>query len=161
MLRANEAPLCVRGINEPQALATSSATIGAVALATVFALSLATDAALGASPISTFCPSASVVNTVLGQKNKAPVSTVEPFGKTCTYHGSGAVSTTIAFQKDTAASFADGEKAAAILGIVKVPGLGQAAWATKAGGSLTSSTRANRSRSSPHSRARTIGGAGP
>ena len=114
----------------------SSATIGAVALATVFALSLATDAALGASPISTFCPSASVVNTVLGQKNKAPVSTVEPFGKTCTYHGSGAVSTTIAFQKDTAASFADGEKAAAILGIVKVPGLGQAAWATKAGGSL-------------------------
>ena len=61
---------------------------------------------------------------------------MEPFGKTCTYHGSGAASTTIAFQKDTAASFADGEKAASILGVVNVPGLGQAAWATKTGGSL-------------------------
>ena len=114
----------------------SLALIGAVALATAFALFLATDAALGASPISTSCPSASVVNTALGQKNKAPVSTEEPFGKTCTYHGSGVVPTTIAFQKDTAASFADGEKAASILGVVNVRGLGQAAWATKTAGSL-------------------------
>jgi hypothetical protein len=46
------------------------------------------------------------------------------------------VPTKITFQKDTSVSFAAGEKAVSALGIVKVAGLGQAAWTTKAGGDL-------------------------
>jgi hypothetical protein len=83
------------------------------------------------------CPSASVVNKALGQSNKAPVSTKTPYGMVCTYHGRGIVPTKITFQKDTLATFAAGERAAAAAGsVVKVKGLGQAAWTTKTGGFL-------------------------
>lgn len=83
------------------------------------------------------CPSASVVNKALGQSNKAPVSTKTPYGMICTYHGRGILPTKITFQQDTLATFTAGEKAAAAAGpVVKVHGLGQAAWTTKTGGFL-------------------------
>ena len=83
------------------------------------------------------CPSASVVNKALDQNNKAPVSTKTAYGKVCTYHGRGILPTTITFQQDTKTSFLAGEKGSAAAGsIVKVKGLGQAAWTTKTGGFL-------------------------
>jgi hypothetical protein len=83
------------------------------------------------------CPSASVVNAALGQKNKAPVSAATAYSKTCTYKGGGIVPTRITFQRDTTATFAAGEKAAAAVApVVKISGLGRAAWAPKGGGGL-------------------------
>jgi hypothetical protein len=93
-------------------------------------------ASSAASPTATACPPASVVGAALKQKDRAPTSSTTPFSKTCTYAGTGLVPTKITFQKDTAATFAAGEKAASAIGIVKVPHLGQAAWTTKAGGDL-------------------------
>lgn len=95
-------------------------------------------ATTNASPISkTPCPSASVVNAALGQKNKAPVATTTPYAKICTYKGTGIVPTKITFQEDTAATFAAGEKAAAAVDpVVKVHGLGKSSWALKTGGGL-------------------------
>jgi hypothetical protein len=75
-----------------------------------------------------------VVNAALGQTGRAPVSTKTAYSKKCTYPG-GILPTSITFQVDTAATFAISEKAVGALAI-KVHGLGQAAWATKAGGSL-------------------------
>jgi hypothetical protein len=89
-----------------------------------------------ASPTAAACPSASVVSAALKQKDKTPTSSTTAFSKTCTYTGSGLVPTKITFQKDTSATFAAGEKAVSALEIVKVTGLGQAAWTTKAGGDL-------------------------
>ena len=100
------------------------------------ALSALALASPSAAAISTSCPKASVVNAALGQKGKGPLTTTTPYSKTCTYPGSGIVPTKITFQKDTAATFAAGEKAASVLGIVKLKGLGQAAWAPKAGGGI-------------------------
>ncbi len=107
----------------------------AVAPLAVAALAAA-PAALGASPTAATCPSASVVSAALKQKDRTPTSSTTAYGKTCTYAGGGIVPTKITFQKDTAATFAAGEKAVAALGIVKIAGLGQAAWTTKAGGDL-------------------------
>ena len=52
------------------------------------------------------------------------------YSKTCTYSGGGIGSTKITFEMDTLATFTAGEKAAGSLGakIVKVHGLGVAAW---------------------------------
>jgi hypothetical protein len=57
------------------------------------------------------------------------------FSKTCTYPGSGIGSTKITFQVDSAAAFAAGEKSAGGFGamIIKVKGLGKAAWTTGSG----------------------------
>ena len=107
--------------------------IAAIGVAVAAAVLVASSAAT--SPTSRACPSASVVNAALGQKGGAPVSTKTAYSKKCTYPG-GVLPTSITFQVDTAATFAVSEKAVSALGIVKVRGLGQAAWATKAGGSL-------------------------
>ncbi len=108
------------------------------AVAGVAAVSLVLAAGTAAAaPTKTTCPSASVVNAVLGQHVKAPTSTTTPYGTTCTYKGSGIVPTKIEYQKDTAASFAAGEKSAGALGtLVKVSGLGKAAYGPKSGGFL-------------------------
>lgn len=100
------------------------------------ALSLAA-AATAASPTSAKCPAASLVSSTLGESLKTPTSTVTAYGKTCTYQGSGINSARIEFQADTASTFATSEKAvAALQKIVKVKGLGQAAWTTASGGDL-------------------------
>jgi len=92
--------------------------------------------AAASSPSSRTCPSASEVNTDLGVHVKAPTSKTTTYSKTCSYGGS-VVPTMVTFQVDTAASFAAGENAVEKAeGVVKIKGLGQAAWATKAGGSL-------------------------
>lgn len=83
-----------------------------------------TSAAGGQVPKS--CPPASIVNVALGQKDSGPALTQEPFGISCSYTGSGAVSTKIDFQQDTSASFAAGEKAVPMATIVS--GLGDAAY---------------------------------
>jgi hypothetical protein len=76
------------------------------------------------------------VNAALGQKDAAPTVTRTAYATICTYRGSGVVPTKITYQVDTAATFAAGEKAASPLGIVRIAGLGKAAWAPKAGGGL-------------------------
>jgi len=87
-------------------------------------------------PSAVTCPSASVVNAALGQKNKAPTSTVTAYLKTCTYRGMSVTPTKVEFQVDTPASFAAAERADVALGIVKIKGLGQAAFAPRSGGFL-------------------------
>ena len=88
-------------------------------------------------PTSRACPSASVVNAALGQHDGAPVVTKTASSKTCTYPGKSRIpSTRITFQVDTASQFAIDEKAAGRFGtkIVKLHGLGRAAWTTGSGG---------------------------
>ena len=93
-------------------------------------------AATATSPKTAPCPSASVVNAELKPTHpaKTPTSTVTAFSKTCTYSASGGLPIKVTFQVDTASTFAAGEKA--VSGVVKVNGLGQAAWTTKVGGDL-------------------------
>ena len=101
----------------------------------VAATVLVASAAAATSPTARACPSASTVKAVLGVAAGAPVVTKTQFSKTCTYPGGGIGSTKITFQVDTAASFAASEKAAGAFGtkIIKVHGLGQAAWTTGLG----------------------------
>jgi hypothetical protein len=82
--------------------------------------------------ISEKCPSASVVNAALAQNVGAPTTTQESYGVTCTYRGTGAIPTKIAFQQATASTFAAGEAAVPIA--AKVSALGDAAYV--AGGFL-------------------------
>jgi hypothetical protein len=58
------------------------------------------------------------------------------YNKTCLYKGSGAIPVKVEFQEDTPTTFATSEKAVAALGLVKVTGLGKAAWTLKVGGDL-------------------------
>ena len=82
------------------------------------------------------CPAASVVGAALGQKATTPVVTRSAYALTCKY-GSDPLAPKVAFQVDTATTFAAGEKAAAAaLPVAKVQHLGKAAWAPKSGGSL-------------------------
>jgi hypothetical protein len=110
---------------------------GATAIgACVAAAVLVASSSAATSPTARACPSASFVSKALGLHVGAPVATVHrPYSKTCTYPGGGIVSTKITFQVDTASSFAAGEKAAGTYGakIIKVHGLGQAAWTTGLG----------------------------
>jgi hypothetical protein len=109
----------------------------AVLPAAAFAALWASSVAVAASPTAAKCPSASVVSAELKESLKAPTSTVTTYGKTCTYEGTGIIATKIEFQVDTPATFSTSEKAvAAVQPIVKVKGLGQAAWTTKVGGDL-------------------------
>ncbi len=120
--------------NRPTTLAGwMSAAVAAAAIAGVSPS--ATQAA--SPPTSRTCPSASIVNAALGEKGTSPTSSTTPYSKTCTYPHTGIVATRITFQVDTSATFAAGENAAArVAPIVKIHGLGQAAWAPKVPGSL-------------------------
>ena len=91
---------------------------------------LAASSAAVTSPTARACPSVTVVNATLGTHSGAPVVTKTQYSKTCTYSGGGIGSTKITFEMDTLATFTAGEKAAGSLGakIVKVHGLGVAAW---------------------------------
>lgn len=112
--------------------------VSIAALSACVAAAVLSASASAASPTSRTCPSASVVNAALGLHAGAPVATHAEYSKTCTYSG-GIVPPRITFQVDTASTFAAGEKAAASAlpgSVVKVNGLGQAAWTTKSGGSL-------------------------
>ena len=117
---------------KPSAVFGSSA-VGVAAL--VLAASPA--GAASAPPVPKSCPSASVVNTALGQQDKAPAMTTTPYARICTYKGTSIIPTKITFQEDTSQTFALGEKAAAAAGpLLKLKGLGKAAWGPKAGGGL-------------------------
>jgi hypothetical protein len=103
----------------------------------VLVLTVVGGAGAAVPPAKTKCPSASLVNAVLGLRNKAPTSQSTAYAKVCIYKGTSIVPTKIQFQVDTASTFAAGEKAAAATGtIVKVSRLGKAAYATKTGGFL-------------------------
>lgn len=82
----------------------------------------------GGGQMPTSCPPASVVNAALGQSGGAPTLTKQPYGISCTYAGSGPISTKIDFQQDTAATFSAGEKAVPTATVVS--GLGDAAYMT-------------------------------
>lgn len=87
------------------------------------------------APTARACPSATLVKSVLGQPAGAPVVTKTAVSKTCTYPGGGVGSTKITFQMATLATFTAGEKGAGKFGakIVKVHGLGVAAWTAGVG----------------------------
>jgi hypothetical protein len=106
-----------------------------IAIGAAFAaLSLAAEATAFA-PSSAKCRSATLVNTELKPTHavKTATSSLSSFSKTCTYAG-GTLPIRITFQVDTASTFATSEKA--VHGIVKVKGVGQAAWTTTVGGTL-------------------------
>jgi hypothetical protein len=107
-------------------------TSAAVALAVFVCAS----AHAATSPTKTPCPSASLVGSELGLKLGSPTSTVVAYNKTCLYKGTGPVPVKVEFQTDTPTTFALSEKAVAALGLVKLKGLGQAAWTLKSGGDL-------------------------
>jgi hypothetical protein len=112
--------------------------VSIAALAACVAAAVLVASASATSPSSRACPTAPVVDATLGLHAGAPVATRAEYSKTCTYAG-GILPTRIIFQVDTASTFAAGEKAAASAlpgSVVKVNGLGQAAWTTKSGGSL-------------------------
>jgi hypothetical protein len=89
-----------------------------------------------AAAVPKSCPSASVVGSALGGKATAPVVTHNTYFTMCVY-GANALAPKVTFQRDTAATFAAGEKAAAAaLPVAKISHLGKAAWAPKSGGSL-------------------------
>jgi hypothetical protein len=89
-----------------------------------------------AAAVPKSCPSASVVSTALGTKTSAPTLAKNPYGIACTY-GKNALAPKVEFQRDTAATFAAGEKAAnAASPVSKISHLGKAAWAPKTGGFL-------------------------
>jgi hypothetical protein len=99
---------------------------------------LVASAVAATSPTARACPSVKLVKATFGPKAGAvgtPVVTKTPYSKTCTYPGGGVGSTKITFQVDTLASFTAGEKAAGRFGakIVKVHGLGVAAWTAGVG----------------------------
>jgi hypothetical protein len=100
---------------------------------------LVSPAAAEQSPTTRACPSARVVDDALAQTGlKAPVATLYPEAKTCTYQGySGILKTmSIMFQMDTSKTFAISEKAVPASLRATVPHLGEAAWESSAGGSL-------------------------
>lgn len=102
----------------------------------VFAVAALWSAGPAFATLPTSCPKASLVSGTLGQKDSAPVLSRSTYLVTCTYKGSGIVPTRVEFQTDTAATFAVGEKAVTALEIVKLNGLGKAAWTEKTGGYL-------------------------
>lgn len=114
-------------------------SIRAVAATGVAGLAIAVGGfASGASASSASshkCPTASLVGAKLSEKLSGPSSQKFTYGVNCTYKG-GLVPTTVDFQEDTASTFAAGEKAASVEGVVAVHGLGQAAFAAKSGGLL-------------------------
>jgi hypothetical protein len=116
------------------ASATSPTTAGnsttPAARSTTAAGGSGTTAARGSVPNT--CPTAAVVNAALGTNVGAPTVTPQPYGTSCTYSGGGAIPIRVAFQKDTASTFAAGE--AAVPTATKVSGLGDAAY--NAGGFL-------------------------
>jgi hypothetical protein len=125
------------GLEDGMRLLTSRLTAAAVGMSVLVGLTYVAGAAAALPPAKTKCPAASVVNAALGQHFKAPTSQTSAYAKICIYKGTGIIPTRIQFQVDTAATFAAGEKAAAASGeVVKVKGLGKAAFSTKVGGFL-------------------------
>jgi hypothetical protein len=83
------------------------------------------------------CPSASVVNTALGQTDIGPEKTGTAQYELCTYKGS-TLSILVAISVSTPAEFDAAEQAVTSHGlkVVAVPGLGNQAWAAPSGGEL-------------------------
>jgi hypothetical protein len=102
------------------------------------ALGFASAAQAATSPTKTPCPAASLVGSELAVSVKAPTSTVyATYAKTCSYAGTkGQIPIRVEFQADTPSTFATSEKAVTGVGVVKIKGLGQAAWTTKVGGAV-------------------------
>jgi hypothetical protein len=113
-----------------------------VAFLVVLGASSASSAARLGTPVPKTCPSTSVVAATLKQKvsKVASAFTSSSTGskRTCTYTTSFVVPTTITFGSPvTAAAFAASQKAASKgVPVVTVHGLGNAAWAVKAGNGL-------------------------
>lgn len=111
-------------------------------LVVVFGSTSASLAAPFGSPVPKTCPSTSVVASTLKQKVSKVASTFSSSStgskRTCTYTTSFVVPTKITFGSPvTAAAFAASQKAASKgVAVVSVHGLGDAAWAVKAGNGL-------------------------
>ena len=111
-------------------------------LVVVFGSTSASLAAQFGSPVPKTCPSTSVVASTLKQKVSKVSSTLSSSStgskRTCTYTTSFVVPTKITFGSPvTAAAFAGSQKAASKgVPVVTVHGLGDAAWAVKAGNGL-------------------------
>ena len=114
-------------------------------LVVVFGSTSASLAAPLGSPVPKTCPSTSVVASTLKQKVSKVASTFSSSStgskRTCTYTTSFVVPTKITFGSPvTAAAFAASQKAASKgVPVVSVHGLGDAAWAVKAGTASPSS----------------------
>ena len=108
----------------------------ATAVIVVVAAVLAASSTAATPPTSRACPSASIVNAALGQRDGAPVVSKTAYSRTCTYPGKSKIfSPKRTFQMDSASQFAIDEKAAGRYGtkILKLRGLGKGAWTTGSG----------------------------
>ena len=119
--------------------------IGLVVSALLLGASSAAAAGVQSSitPVPRTCPSASLVTATLKHKvskvTSTAASTKSGSSRTCVYKTSAPVPTTIRFGSPvTAAAFAASQKAASKgVAVVTVHGLGDAAWAVKAGNGLS------------------------
>jgi hypothetical protein len=109
----------------------------------IAALVAAAPAAAGSTPVPKTCPSKTLVASKLKQKvsKVTPKSTTSKKGKelSCTYTTTSVVATTIRFGSPvSAAAFAASKKAASKgTTVVTVKGIGDQAWAVKAGNGLS------------------------
>ena len=104
---------------------TASSTTGTGATSSTSGGSTTTS---GGQTIQATCPPASEVSAALAISVTGPTVTTLAYGKRCQYQGSGAISPSVEFQKDTASTFAAAE--AAVPTATKVTGLGKGAFAT-------------------------------
>ncbi len=126
--------VCVSSGSYRRSLVLTAATVVSLAMAV-----LVSAAAAEPKPTARACPSARVVDDALGQKGlNSPVATLYPYAKKCTYQGfTGFLKTmSVEFQMDTSGTFSTSEKAVPLSLRTTVPHLGEAAWASPAGGSL-------------------------
>lgn len=118
------------GSSKGTAAPSQSATTSATTPVTTAGGSGATTGSSSSASTHT-CPAASVVNSMLGVHVGSPTRALQPFGVSCTYPGL-AIPVRIAFQEDTRATFASGERAVSSAGgvvtVTAIPGLGDAAY---------------------------------
>jgi hypothetical protein len=122
------------------AACSSSTTSGSSTTPPTSSSSVATSAASGSTTGSLpSCPSVSAVNAALGQSNTGPVVTGTAQDEICTYSGGGGpLNTKVAISVSSPSIFSAEEQAVTSHGltVVKVPGLGDQAYATQGGGFL-------------------------
>ncbi len=117
-------------------LALSASGLGSIA-ALIVSSAAASGGAAATPPTARACPAVAIVDAALGGKFKSPTTSKTAYSKACMYAGGGLIPLKVEFQVDTAATFAASEKGAQAAGeAVVVPGLGQAAWASKAPGDV-------------------------
>ena len=129
----------------PRQLPVTATVIGIASLSVLLGASSAAawSAARSSTPVPKTCPSASVVTATLKHKVSKVTSTASTTAtgsnRICTYKTSAPAPTTIRFGSPvTRAAFAASQKAAGKgVVVITVHGLGDAAWAVKAGNGLS------------------------